>query len=87
MRDNLSRARAMRVDIETAEGRLPQSIEAAVRGEDVVLAAGELSVARIVPIPTTAFEIGILAGQGLGPGPDFFEPVPDAELELWEGGR
>lgn len=35
--------------------------------------------------PST-FQIGILKDQ-LGTGPDFFEPMDEDDLELWEGAR
>lgn len=36
--------------------------------------------------PLKKFKFGILADKVTGPIPDFFEPMPEEELELWEGG-
>lgn len=76
----------MRISIEAAEGRLPQLIEAAAQGEDVVLSKADRPVARIVPITTAPFRIGILPGEAFGRGPDWLEPMPEDERALWEGG-
>ena len=75
-----------RVTIHAAKTHLSRLIEAALAGEDVVIARGNIPVVRLVPVAKTAFQIGLLAGQ-LGDGPDFLEPLDDAELDLWEGTR
>jgi len=36
-------------------------------------------------IPKPKREFGALRGQ-IGLGPEFFEPLPEEELALWEGG-
>ncbi|MCJ2141091.1 type II toxin-antitoxin system Phd/YefM family antitoxin [Methylobacterium sp. E-066] len=77
----------MRISVEAAEGQLPRLIEAASGGEEVVLARGDVPVARIVPIAPSSFRIGILPPQALGPGPDWLEPMSNDELALWEGER
>jgi hypothetical protein len=41
---------------------------------------------KIVPFPRSRFKIGLLKGQIAGSGPDFFEPMDDDDLALWEGG-
>lgn len=38
------------------------------------------------PTQPLKFKFGILADKVTGPIPDFFEPMPEEELELWEGG-
>ena len=40
---------------------------------------------KIVPIARSDFTIGLLKGELTGAGPDFFEPMGDEELVLWEG--
>jgi antitoxin (DNA-binding transcriptional repressor) of toxin-antitoxin stability system len=74
----------MRISVEAAEGRLPQLIEAASQGEDVVLSQADQPVARIVPIHTATFRVGVLPQQALGRGPDWLAPMPEDELSLWE---
>lgn len=74
------------VTIHVAKTTLSKLIEAALDGEEVVIAKGSKPVVRLVPVARGAFKIGLLKGR-LGSGPDFFEPLDPAELEGWEGGR
>ncbi len=77
---------AMRVTIHAAKTHLSKLIEAALAGEEIVIAKGNKPVVKLVPIKQGGFKIGLLAGQLSGKGPDFFEPLEDADLTLWEGG-
>lgn len=74
------------VTVHAAKTNLSRLIEAALSGEDVVIARGAKPVVRLVAIPQGRFTIGILAGRLPGPGPDFLEPMSEEELALWEGG-
>jgi prevent-host-death family protein len=74
------------VTIHAAKTNLSKLIEAALNGEEVIIARGSKPVVRLVPIARGAFKIGLLKGK-LGTGPDFFEPTEESELDLWEGGR
>jgi hypothetical protein len=40
-------------------------------------------VQEVAPTPESR-RVGFLAGQG-SVGPEFFEPLPDEELRLWNG--
>jgi prevent-host-death family protein len=73
------------VTIHAAKTNLSRLIEAALAGEDVVIAKGNKPVARLVAIPQGKFKIGLLREQVTGPAPDFLEPMPDDELAAWEG--
>ena len=73
-----------RVTVHAAKTHLSRLIEAALAGEDVVIARGDKPVVRLVPIEPKDFQIGLLAGQ-LGAGPDFLQPMDPDELDLWEG--
>jgi prevent-host-death family protein len=77
----------MQVTIHTAKANLSKLIEAALAGEEVIIAKGKRPMARIVPIPHRAFTVGLSAGQLTGAGPDFFEPIGEDELTRWEGGE
>jgi prevent-host-death family protein len=77
----------MQVTVHAAKTNLSKLIEAALAGEEVVIAKGQKPVVRLVPIAHAKFRIGILKGKVAGPGPDFFEPLDEDELDLWEGGR
>jgi prevent-host-death family protein len=74
------------VTIHAAKTNLSKLIEAALRGEEVVIAKGSKPVVRLVPVVKGAFKVGLLKGK-LGTGPDFFEPMEEDDLDLWEGGR
>lgn len=70
--------------IHAAKTNLSKLIAQAEAGEEVVLARGKEPVARIVPVgsrPKRKF--GRLKGKG-SVGPEFFEPLPEEELKLWE---
>ena len=73
------------VTVHAAKTHLSRLIEAALAGEDVVIARGSKPVVRLVPVQPRPFQVGLLAGQ-LGQAPDFLAPIDPAELDLWEGG-
>ena len=75
----------MQVTIHAAKTNLSKLIEAALSGEEVVIAKGRKPVVKIVPIAQPSFKIGLLKGQVAGKGPDFFEPMDESELAVWEG--
>jgi prevent-host-death family protein len=70
--------------VHTAKSQLSKLIDAAMSGEDVVIAKGSKPVVRLVAIPQTNFKIGLLANKAGSP-PDFIEPLADEELNSWEG--
>ncbi|MGX7708461.1 type II toxin-antitoxin system Phd/YefM family antitoxin [Methylobacterium sp. Gmos1] len=74
------------ITIRVAKTHLSKLVEAALAGEEVVIAKGRNPVVRLVPIAPQPFKIGLLEGR-LRRGPDFFAPLPGDELDLWEGGR
>jgi antitoxin (DNA-binding transcriptional repressor) of toxin-antitoxin stability system len=76
-----------RVTIHAAKTNLSKLIEAALAGEEVVIAKGRNPVVRLVAIPQNKFKIGMLAGQVSGSSPDFFTPMAEDDLTLWEGGK
>lgn len=73
------------VTIHAAKTNLSKLIEAALAGEEVVIARGDRPVVRLVAIPQGSFTIGILKDQLIGPGPDFLEPMTEDEMADWEG--
>ncbi len=75
----------MLVTIHAAKTNLSRLIEAAVNGEEVVIARGKEPVVRLVPVVKTAFRIGLLKDELTGPGPNFFEPLGPEDADLWEG--
>jgi len=71
-----------------AKTNLSELIQRALRGEEVQITSGRerKPVVRLVPIePVDAKRrVGFLEGQG-DIGPEFFEPLPEDELRLWNG--
>ena len=77
----------MEYKVEVAQKQLPELVDAALAGEDVVLAKRATPAVRLVAIPPRRkgkFKFGILKGLE-GTAPDFFEPMPPEELAAWEG--
>ncbi|MFS8111693.1 type II toxin-antitoxin system prevent-host-death family antitoxin [Rhizobium jaguaris] len=77
----------MQVTIHAAKTNLSKLIDAALSGEEVVIAKGQKPVVKIVPVTQKAFTIGLLKGKVPGKGPDFFEPMQEDDLALWEGAK
>ncbi len=74
-----------KVTIHVAKTQLSRLIEAALSGEEVIIAKGEKPVVRLVPIPQGGFRFGVLKPGALGEGPDFLAPLDEDELAAWEG--
>lgn len=73
------------VTIHTAKTNLSQLLARVEAGEEIVLARGRQPVARLVPIepPVTRRRFGALRGR-VSLGPEFFDPLPEQELDAWE---
>lgn len=70
--------------IHNAGANLSKLVARAEAGEEIVLVRGKKAVSRIVPIPARPKrKFGSLKGRG-AIGPEFFEPLPEDELKLWE---
>ncbi|MBN8508986.1 MAG: type II toxin-antitoxin system prevent-host-death family antitoxin [Burkholderiales bacterium] len=77
---------ALTVNVHEAKTQLSRLLEAAAKGEEVVIARNGEPVARLVPIARARRAPGAARGRGrLTPG--FFEPLPDEWLNTLEGGR
>lgn len=73
------------VNVHTAKTNLSKLIDAALAGEDVVIARDGKPAVRLVAIPQGRFQVGILKERLKG-CPDFLEPMDETELQLWESG-
>lgn len=75
----------MKVNIHAAKTTLSKLIERAHSGEEIVIARGDIPVARLVPIigKPAKRQPGTLRGIVKVPRA-FFEPLPADELDLWE---
>jgi prevent-host-death family protein len=75
------------VTIHKAKTELSKLIAQAERGEEVIIARGRVPVARLVPYAPEQPKRGFGSMRGRATiGPEFWEPLPEDELKLWEGG-
>lgn len=76
------------VTIHEAKTNLSKLIARALDGEDVVIAKGSEPKVRLVPVaekPKPKRQPGTLKGK-VWLDERFFEPLPEEDLRLWEGG-
>jgi len=73
------------VTIHTAKTTLSQLLARVEAGEEIVLARGKQPIAKLVPFRPreTNRRFGALRGI-VSVGPEFFEPLPEQELAVWE---
>ena len=73
------------VTIHTAKTTLSQLLARVEAGEEIVLARGKEPIAKLGPFvpPATRRRFGALSGT-VSIGPEFFDPLPEQELEAWE---
>ncbi|MFN8612900.1 MAG: type II toxin-antitoxin system prevent-host-death family antitoxin [Vulcanimicrobiota bacterium] len=75
----------MQVNVHEAKTQLSRLLERAHSGEEIVIAKNGRPYARLVPIEASQpRQLGFLRGT-FEVGPEFFEPMTDDELRLWEG--
>jgi len=71
-----------------AKTNLSKLVQRALKGEDVRITSGRerKPVVRLVPVDSVpaSRRLGFLEGLG-DVGPEFFEPLPEDELRLWNG--
>ena len=74
---------AIFVNMLEAKTQLSKLVNAALAGEEVILANRGTAVARLVPYKRPARrELGFAGGEENWDD-SFFEPLPDDDLELW----
>lgn len=82
------------ITVHAAKTNLSKLLAQVEAGEEFIIARGDKPVAKLVPIdPIEAAGdgsgprgYGMLKGQLNLPDAFFFDPLPDDELALWEGG-
>jgi prevent-host-death family protein len=76
------------VTIHQAKTNLSKLIARAEAGEEIVIARGKEPVVRLTPVAAKKSHptFGILKGELSIPDSFFFDPLPEDELKLWEGG-
>jgi prevent-host-death family protein len=73
--------------IHKAKTQLSQLIAQAERGEEVIIARGRTPVARLVPYAPEQRKRGFGSMKGrVWLDDSFWDPLPEEELKLWEGG-
>ncbi len=72
------------VSVLTAKTHLSKLLARVEAGETITIARGKVPVAKLVPVaPKTKREFGAMRGK-FSIGPEFFDPLPDDELDRWE---
>jgi prevent-host-death family protein len=76
------------VTIHKAKTQLSKLIARAEAGEEIIIARGKEPVVRIAPLAARKRRprFGMLKGKLNIPDSFFFEPMPEDELKMWEGG-
>ncbi len=73
------------ITVHAAKTNLSSLIERAEAGEEIVIARGKAPAVKLVPVkPVSQRQFGLYKGLAKV-GPEFFEPLPEDELEAWEG--
>ena len=76
------------INIHAAKTQLSRLVDAAAAGEEIVIARAGKPVARLVPFTappgSERRRLGVLGGQLRVPA-DFDAPLPDEELDRFEG--
>ena len=77
------------VTIHKAKTELSKLLKRVEAGEEIIIARGSKEVAKLVPagVPEKKPRVPGSMKHLLGQIPDsFFDPLPEEELKLWEGG-
>jgi prevent-host-death family protein len=73
----------MQMNVAEAKAKLSELMAAADAGEEVIIARDGKPAARIVSVTLKRrFRIGIATGEA-GRVPDFLEPMPEDDIDLW----
>jgi antitoxin (DNA-binding transcriptional repressor) of toxin-antitoxin stability system len=70
--------------LKAASTQLSALIKRAEAGEEIIIMRGTKPVARLVALPKPKRQFGRPKRRGKV-GPEFFEPLPEEELKLWNG--
>ncbi len=77
----------MQASVHEAKTNLSKLMEAAERGERVVITRHGVPAVELIPAKKKQVVFGILKDEVKGDIPDsFFEPMTEEELADWEGG-
>ena len=72
------------VSVHAAKTHLSRLLARVEAGEVITIARGRTPVAKLVPVtPQAKREFGAMRGQ-IATGPEFFEPLPEDEIDRWD---
>jgi prevent-host-death family protein len=72
------------VSVHAAKTHLSRLLSRVEAGEVITIARGRTPVAKLIPVtPRGKREFGAMRGK-ISIGPEFFEPLPDDELDRWD---
>jgi prevent-host-death family protein len=72
------------VSVHAAKTQLSRLLSRVEAGEVITIARGRTPVAKLIPVtPRGKREFGAMRGK-ISIGPEFFEPLPDDELDRWD---
>jgi prevent-host-death family protein len=70
------------INVHEAKTHLSSLLEAVHDGEEITLAKAGKPYARLVPLEKPKRKLGFIKGRV---DDEFFDPLPDAELDVWGG--
>ena len=74
----------MKMNVQEAKAQLSRLVDAALMGDDVIIAKAGKPCVRFVPVDPPARQPGAARGRAALTGA-FFDPLPDDELNAWHG--
>jgi prevent-host-death family protein len=74
----------MKMNVQEAKAQLSRLVDAAMAGDEVIIAKAGKACVRLVPMTQAARLPGAAKGKA-ALTPAFFDPVPDDELRGWDG--
>ena len=75
----------MQVSVHEAKTNFAKLLKMVSRGERLIITRYGIPVAELVPARTGLFKLGTLKNVVAPPPDDFFEPLCEDELRVWEG--
>jgi len=71
------------INVHEAKTHFSKLLDAALAGEEIIIAKAGTPCVRLVPIMTTPRKPGALKGKG-SVSESFFEPLSEDEISQWE---
>jgi len=74
----------MKMNVQEAKAQLSRLVDAAMMGDEVIIAKAGKPCVRLVPVELPPRQPGSAKGKA-ALTPAFFEPLPEDELKGWDG--